>query len=41
MHKLTPGTKIKVTGYKAEWSGEVEITDATFELEEGNYVAPA
>ena len=30
--KLTPGTKIKVTGYKSEWSGEVEITDATFEI---------
>ncbi len=39
--KLTPGTKIKVTGYKSEWSGEVEITDATFEIEEGNYVATA
>lgn len=39
--KLTPGTKIKVTGYKSEWSGEVEITDATFEIEEGNYVAAA
>ncbi|MBO5284115.1 MAG: hypothetical protein J6B43_13505 [Lachnospiraceae bacterium] len=39
--KLTPGTKIKVTGYKAEWSGEVEIIDATFEIEDGNYVAPA
>lgn len=39
--KLEPGTKIKVTGYKSEWSGEVEITDATFEIEEGNYVAPA
>ena len=39
--KLTPGTKIKVTGYKAEWSGEVEIIDATFEIEEGSYVAPA
>lgn len=37
--KLAPGTKIKVTGYKAEWSGEVEIIDATFEIEEGNYVA--
>ena len=23
--KLVPGTKIKVTGYKAEWSGEIEI----------------
>jgi len=39
--KLTTGTKIKVTGYKAEWSGEVEIVDATFEILEGNYVAPA
>ena len=39
--KLTVGTKIKVTGYKSEWSGEVEITDATFEILEGNYVAEA
>ena len=39
--KLTPGTKIKVTGYKSEWSGEVEIIDATFEILEGNYVAEA
>ena len=39
--KLTPGTKIKVTGYKSEWAGEVEIIDATFEIEEGNYVAAA
>lgn len=38
--KLTVGTKIRVTGYKAEWSGEVEIIDATFEILEGNYVAP-
>jgi len=38
-NKLTPGTKIKVTGYKAEWAGEVEIVDATFEILEGNYVA--
>jgi hypothetical protein len=37
--KLTEGTKIKVTGYKSEWSGEVEITDGTFEIEEGTYVA--
>lgn len=39
--KLTPGTKIKVTGYKSEWSGEFEIIDATFEIEEGNYIAEA
>lgn len=39
--KLTTGTKIKVTGYKTEWAGEVEIIDATFEILEGNYVAKA
>lgn len=39
--ELAVGTKIKVTGYKAEWSGEFEIIDATFEIEEGNYVAEA
>lgn len=39
--KLTTGTKIKVTGYKSEWSGEVEIIDATFEIMNGNYVAKA
>ena len=33
--KLVPGTKVKVTGYKSEWSGEVEITDASFEIEDG------
>ena len=31
---LIQGQKIKVTGYKTEWSGEVEIADATFEFEE-------
>ena len=35
-NKLVPGTKIKVTGYKSEWSGEVEIVDSTFEIEEGD-----
>lgn len=40
-NKLTPGTKIRVKGYKSEWSGEVEITDATFEILSGNYVASA
>lgn len=39
--KLTPGTKIKVTGYKGEWAGEVEIMDATFVIEDGNFVASA
>lgn len=37
--KLTPGTKIKVTGHKAEWAGEVEIIDATFEILSGSYIA--
>ncbi len=37
--KLTKGTKVKVTGYKAAWSGEVEITDATFEIMEGTWTA--
>lgn len=32
--KLTAGTKIRVTGTKAEWAGEVEIMDATFEFVE-------
>ena len=37
--KLTVGTKIKVTGHKSEWSGEVEIIDATFEIEDGKFIA--
>lgn len=37
--KLVPGTKIKITGYKTEWEGEIEIVDATFEILEGSYVA--
>ncbi len=39
-NKLVEGQKVKVTGYKAEWSGEVEITDATVEIEDGNWIAP-
>ena len=39
--KLVPGTKIKVTGTKSEWSGEVEIIDATYEIEDGYYTAAA
>ena len=41
--KLVPGTKIRITGYKAEWSGEVEIMDGTFEFVEGGdtYIAEA
>ena len=40
-NKLVPGTKIKVTGYKAEWAGEVEIVDATYEILEGSFIAEA
>ena len=41
--KLVPGTKIRVTGYKGEWSGEVEIMDGTFEfVDDGDtYIAEA
>ena len=41
--KLVPGTKIRVTGYKGEWAGEVEIMDGTFEFVEGGdtFVAEA
>lgn len=37
--KLVPGTKIRVTGYKSEWSGEVEIVDGSFEIIEGSFIA--
>ena len=33
--KMVPGTKIRVTGYKGEWAGEVEVMDGTFEFVEG------
>ena len=41
--KLVPGTKIRVTGDKAEWAGEVEIMNGTFEfVEDGDtYIAEA
>ena len=39
--KLVPGTKIRVTGTKSEWSGEVEIIDATYEIIDGNFIATA
>ncbi len=40
--KLVPGTKVKVTGYKSEGAGEVEIADCTFEFVEAEpYIAEA
>ena len=39
--QFTTGAKLKITGYKSEWAGEVEIVDATFEVEKGSYTAKA
>lgn len=40
--KLVPGTKIKVTGIKGAWEGEVEIMEGTFEFVKGDaYIAEA
>ena len=40
--KLVPGAKIRVKGFKSEWAGEIEITDATFELIDGDaFIAEA
>ena len=38
---LVEGAKIRVSGYKAEWSGEVEIIDASYEVLEGSKVYDA
>ena len=41
--KLTvPGTKVRISGFKAEWSGEIEIIDAKFEILEADpFIAEA
>ena len=39
--QLVEGQKIVLSGYKSEWEGEVEITDAVLEIVDGNYIAPA
>lgn len=41
--KLTPGTKIRVTGVKGAYAGEIEIMNATFEFlnSKDTYVAAA
>ncbi|MBP5167448.1 MAG: hypothetical protein ILP09_09350 [Oscillospiraceae bacterium] len=36
---LVPGTKIRVSGFKSEWSGEVEIIDSQFEIIDGSFIA--
>lgn len=38
-NKIAIGTKVKVSGYKGEWAGEVEVMDGTVEVLEGSYVA--
>lgn len=38
--KMVDGTKLKLTGYKSEWAGEVEIIDAEYEILDGSYIAP-
>jgi len=38
-NKLKTGTKIRVTGYKAEYKGQIEIIDGTFEIIDGEYAA--
>ena len=39
--KLVPGTKIRVSGYKGEWAGELEIVDAVFDFakDDETYIA--
>ena len=38
--KLVPGTKIKVTGHKGAWAGEVEVMNPTFEIvNDGTWIA--
>ena len=42
--KLVPGTKIRVTGYRADYAGEIEIMTnaidpATIEIIDGHYIA--
>jgi len=39
--KFVDGTKLRIKGFKGEYAGEVEIMDATYEILDGNYVAPA
>ena len=37
--QLTAGTRIRVTGTKSVWSGEIEIINATYEIIDGNFKA--
>ena len=39
--KISVGTKVRVTGFKGEFHGEIEVVDGVVEVLEGNYVAEA
>ena len=40
--KLVPGTKIRISGFKAEWAGEVEIIEGKYEILEAEpFIAEA
>ena len=39
--KLVEGQKVKVSGYKAEGSGEIEIAEGTIEIEDDSFIASA
>ena len=40
--KMVPGTHIRVTGWKAEYAGEIEVIDCTYEiLNDGTWMATA
>ena len=36
---LEVGKKLKLKGYKSEWSGEIEVTDAVWQFEDGEWKA--
>ena len=38
---MEQGKYLKVKGYKAEWSGEVEVIDAIWQFEDGEFIAEA
>ena len=38
--KLVPGTKIRATGSRTTWAGEIEIMEGSLEILEGKYIAP-
>ena len=39
--QIEVGNYLKVKGYKADFSGEVEVVDATWQFEDGEYIAEA